>query len=222
MADNIGQLYYQVERISDDKTTITTVSSPRIASGDITIFGSNHNIVSEFGAARFTRLGIQAPPGTKVVLNRTHSVIIGRTGVYELEADITHMYFVKMRKYERDEEAILKAKYDGSKMMHDAEVARIADMSALPWTNDFPASEEQWEDWQSSAGDKSETYWNKYIEYESKFDNGENKDGYNAGLALYQKGRNGIYKLPYPEDPSDDRNFIDLRNIVIDFIYSTT
>ena len=127
-----------------------------------------------------------------------------------------------MRKYERDEEAILKAKYDGSKMMHDAEIARMENMETLPWTEDFPASESEWEDWQSSAGDKSETYWNKYIENESKFDSGENKNGYAVGLALYQKGRNGIYKLPYPEDPSDDRNFIDLRNIVIDFIYSTT
>lgn len=222
MAENIGQLYYQVERISDDKQSITTVSSPAITSGDITIFGSNHNIVSEYGAARFTRLGIQAPPGTKVVLNRTHSVIIGRTGVYELEADVTHMYFVKMRKYERDEEAILKAKYDGSKMMHDAEVARIANMNALPWTEDFPANENSWENWQSRSGDKSEDYWNKYISYESQFIDGENRDGYEAGLALYQKGRNGIYKLPNPQDEDAEENFVDLRNVVIDFIYSTT
>lgn len=222
MADSIGQLYYQVERISDDKKTITLRSSSSIEAGNITIFGSDHNIVEEYGASKFTRLGIQAPPGTKVVLNKTHEVIIGRTGIYEIEANITHLYFVKMRKYEKDEAAMLTAKYQGSQLMYEAEQERIQNMENLPWTPNFPEEESEWENWVSDGGDKSETYWNKYVDAQDEFLTGDNDDKYNAGLALYQKGRNGIYKLPYPDNPDDERNFVDLKNIVIDFLYSRT
>ena len=211
MAENIGQFYYNVEQIEGEgsNTRLQTISN--ITTNQI----FNSNIVEVAKAARFTRLGIQAPPGTKVVINRTHNIIIGRTGLYELEADITHLYFVRTIKYIKDEDAIKLAKYKGSKMMLEAEQARINNMRNLPSDYIFPTSENAW-------SDRDERYWDQYINYENLYINGSNRNGYEAGLAQYQKGKNGIYKLPNPDDESADENFVVLRNVVIDYQYSTT
>ena len=211
MAENIGQFYYNVEQIEGEgsNTRLQTISN--ITTNQI----FNSNIVEVAKAARFTRLGIQAPPGTKVVINRTHNIIIGRTGLYELEADITHLYFVRTIKYIKDEDAIKLAKYKGSKMMLEAEQASINNMRNLPSDYIFPTSENAW-------SDRDERYWDQYINYENLYINGSNRNGYEAGLAQYQKGKNGIYKLPNPDDESADENFVVLRNVVIDYQYSTT
>jgi hypothetical protein len=40
-------------------------------------------------------------------MNESKTIMVGRTGIYELDDDIaiTNMYFIRPRKYKKDEEA---------------------------------------------------------------------------------------------------------------------
>ena len=61
----VGQVYYNV--IDHDSGGILAPMT------GINIF---QNIVSAYGANQFTKLGIQAPPGTRVVLNDNKTIVL--------------------------------------------------------------------------------------------------------------------------------------------------
>lgn len=90
---SIGQIYYNV---------LDTNSGGYLSSNGVDIYS---DIVSAYGATAFNKIGIQAPPGTQVVMNDTKNIMIGRTGIYELDYDIKilTMYFVRPKKYIKDE-----------------------------------------------------------------------------------------------------------------------
>jgi hypothetical protein len=54
---------------------------------------------------QMTKLGIQAPPGTKFTINNDKNLIMGRTGVYELDEGfkVDELHFERPKKFQLDE-----------------------------------------------------------------------------------------------------------------------
>lgn len=192
----VGQIYYNV---------MDNYSGSYQSSGE-NIFS---DIVTAKGADHFNKVGVQAPAGTKIVMNSSKMIMVGRTGIYELDDDIaiTEMYFIRPRKYIKDEEASADAIAEGGQLMLQAEQVRAQALQAL--NTDMPVIPDPDED-----PDGYQTYWNQYNTIQTTY-----TTSYQAGLNLYNQGINGIYILPNPTDINADENYQDLYNVIIDFIY---
>lgn len=192
----VGQIYYNV---------IDNNSGSYIKSGE-DIFT---DIVNQIGASQFNKVGIQASPGTQIVMNNAKTIMVGRTGIYELDDDIaiTAMYFVRPRKYEKDEEASAEAIEQGVAGMQAAEDARERALEQFYLDNPvIPDRETDPEGYQA--------YWDAYNNIQMTY-----IAAYQEALNLYNSGINGIYVLPNPGDVNAPENYQDLYNVIIDFIY---
>lgn len=192
----VGQIYYNV---------IDNNSGSYIKSGE-DIFT---DIVNQIGASQFNKVGIQASPGTQIVMNNAKTIMVGRTGIYELDDDIaiTAMYFVRPRKYEKDEEASAEAIEQGVARMQAAEDARERALEQFYVDNPvIPDRETDPEGYQA--------YWDAYNNIQMTY-----IAAYQEALNLYNSGINGIYVLPNPSDVNAPENYQDLYNVIIDFIY---
>lgn len=191
---NIGQVYYNVLDYNNEG----------IRDGNADIYT---DIVAQIGASQFNKVGVQAPPGAKMILNKTKTIMIGRTGIYELDEDIaiTNMYFVRPWKYTKDEEQSQQKIEEGGQLMQQAEEQRETALQALH--ESFPSVPEP-------DSENYQTYWDTYNNIQSAYE-----EKYKQGLSLYNQGRNGIYVLPNPDNPDDPENFTELYNVIIDFIY---
>ena len=192
----VGQIYYNV---------IDNNSGSYIKSGE-DIFT---DIVNQIGASQFNKVGIQASPGTQIVMNNAKTIMVGRTGIYELDDDIaiTAMYFVRPRKYEKDEEASAEAIEQGVAEMQAAEDARERALEQFYVDNPIiPDRETDPEGYQA--------YWDAYNNIQMTY-----IAAYQEALNLYNSGINGIYVLPNPGDVDAPENYQDLYNVIIDFIY---
>lgn len=192
----VGQIYYNV---------IDNNSGSYIKSGE-DIFT---DIVNQIGASQFNKVGIQASPGTQIVMNNAKTIMVGRTGIYELDDDIaiTAMYFVRPRKYEKDEEASAEAIEQGVARMQAAEDVRERALEQFYADNPvIPDRETDPEGYQA--------YWDAYNNIQMTY-----IAAYQEALNLYNSGVNGIYVLPNPGDVNAPENYQDLYNVIIDFIY---
>ena len=192
----VGQIYYNV---------IDNNSGSYIKSGE-DIFT---DIVNQIGASQFNKVGIQASPGTQIVMNNAKTIMVGRTGIYELDDDIaiTAMYFVRPRKYEKDEEASAEAIEQGVARMQAAEDVRERALEQFYVDNPvIPDRETDPEGYQA--------YWDAYNNIQMTY-----IAAYQEALNLYNSGINGIYVLPNPGDVDAPENYQDLYNVIIDFIY---
>lgn len=192
----VGQIYYNV---------IDNNSGSYIKSGE-DIFT---DIVNQIGASQFNKVGIQASPGTQIVMNNAKTIMVGRTGIYELDDDIaiTAMYFVRPRKYEKDEEASAEAIEQGVARMQAAADARERALEQFYVDNPIiPDRETDPEGYQA--------YWDAYNNIQMTY-----IAAYQEALNLYNSGINGIYVLPNPGDVDAPENYQDLYNVIIDFIY---
>ena len=192
----VGQIYYNV---------IDNNSGSYIKSGE-DIFT---DIVNQIGASQFNKVGIQASPGTQIVMNNAKTIMVGRTGIYELNDDIaiTAMYFVRPRKYEKDEEASAEAIEQGVARMQAAADARERALEQFYVDNPIiPDRETDPEGYQA--------YWDAYNNIQMTY-----IAAYQEALNLYNSGINGIYVLPNPGDVDAPENYQDLYNVIIDFIY---
>lgn len=119
---NIGQIYYNVL----DTASGTFATNPAV---DIYT-----DILPQYdsGVSRLTKVGIQAPSGTKVVMNGKN-IMVGRTGIYELDEDITitSLYFIKPVKYIKDEAATQRNLQEGAVAMRDAESTKEQSLATL-------------------------------------------------------------------------------------------
>lgn len=168
------------------------------------------SIISAIGPINNTtikKLGIQAPSGTKVHLNSggksdEQIIMIGRTGMYELDENIsiTDIYFERPRNYILDEEAMAAQLLLGKKNMQAAEKERENDIKIL--------NEDQ------TIVKDSEEYWNRYIQINDKF-----QKAYDTAKGQYNIGVTGIYKLPNKDNLDAEENYKELYNIIIDFEY---
>lgn len=192
----VGQIYYNVI----DNNSGSYASSKEDIYTDL---------VTQVGASQFNKVGVQAPPGTKMVMNESKQIMIGRTGIYELDEDIaiTNMYFIRPRKYEKDEEASQQAIQQGTAGMQKADAERTA---ALQQFHDqFPNIPDQETDTEGY-----QAYWDAYNNIQAEY-----IEAYQAALNIYNQGINGIYVLPNPEDIDAPENYQDLYNVIVDFIY---
>lgn len=185
-----GQLYYNV-RMADGSLK----SSDGVTESNF--FGSN--IVSLANVSRFTRIGIQAPPGTKVVLNQTRTIMIGRTGIYELEANITSLVVIRLVNYNHltdeenaDKRAGLLAMIAAENTWHEYLMGLTIPNEGEPWTIDDDA-----------LVDAERAYQTTYQ---------GNTDPVTAH-ALYMTGYNGIY------EQDADKPYVDVENVIIDYQY---
>lgn len=185
----IGQIYYNVI------DTSSTGDGKHYISSGTDIY---NDIVNASSAKQFTKVGIQAPPGAQVVMNTSKIIMIGRTGIYELDEDIaiTNMYFVRPKNYIRDDEETESKKQEGEKIIKDAKAALEAAIAALGTEPSDPSS------------DAYKTYWEGYNEANETY-----IAAFQEGSAILNQGLNGVYKL------DEDNPYGDLENVIVDFIY---
>lgn len=184
----IGQIYYRVV------DTSSTGDGKHYISSGIDIY---NDIVSASSAKQFTKVGIQAPPGAQVVMNASKTIMIGRTGIYELDEDIviTSMKFVRPTVYIKDEKESESKKQEGEKIIKEAKMALEAAIAAL---GEEPAD---------PTSDAYKTYWNGYNEANETY-----ITAFQKGSAILNQGLNGVYK--------EDKTVIgELDNVIVDFIY---
>lgn len=184
----IGQIYYRVV------DTSSTGDGKHYISSGIDIY---NDIVNASSAKQFTKVGIQAPPGAQVVMNASKTIMIGRTGIYELDEDIviTSMKFVRPTVYIKDEKESESKKQEGEKIIKEAKVALEAAIAALGEEPTDPTS------------DAYKTYWNGYNEANETY-----IAAFQKGNAILNQGLNGVYK--------EDKTVIgELDNVIVDFIY---
>lgn len=192
----VGQIYYNV---------IDNNSGSYVSSGQ-NIFS---DIVVQVGASQFNKVGVQAPAGTKIVMNESKTIMVGRTGIYELDDDIaiTNMYFIRPRKYKKDEEASQQAIEQGTKGMQAADKKQADDLEQFykenPVMPDLDTDPEGYR-----------AYWDSYNNIQTTY-----IEAYQTALSLYNQGVNGIYVLPNPDNIDAPENYQDLYNVIIDFIY---
>ncbi len=184
----IGQIYYRVV------DTSSTGDGKHYISSGIDIY---NDIVSASSAKQFTKVGIQAPPGAQVVMNASKTIMIGRTGIYELDEDIviTSMKFVRPTVYIKDEKESESKKQEGEKIIKEAKVALEAAIAALG------------EEPTDTTSDAYKTYWNGYNEANETY-----IAAFQKGRVILNQGLNGVYK--------EDKTVIgELDNVIVDFIY---
>lgn len=192
----VGQVYYNV---------IDNNSGSYVSSGQ-NIFS---DIIAQVGASQFNKVGVQAPAGTKIVMNESKTIMVGRTGIYELDDDIaiTNMYFIRPRKYEKDEEASQQAIEQGTEEMQAADKKRADDLKQFYKENPvMPDPDTDPEGYRA--------YWDSYNNIQTTY-----IEAYQTALSLYNQGVNGIYVLPNPDNIDAPENYQDLYNVIIDFIY---
>lgn len=192
----VGQVYYNV---------IDNNSGSYVSSGQ-NIFS---DIIAQVGASQFNKVGVQAPAGTKIVMNESKTIMVGRTGIYELDDDIaiTNMYFIRPRKYEKDEEASQQAIEQGTEGMQAADKKRADDLEQFYKENPvMPDPDTDPEGYRA--------YWDSYNNIQTTY-----IEAYQTALSLYNYGVNGIYVLPNPDNIDAPENYQDLYNVIIDFIY---
>lgn len=192
----VGQVYYNV---------IDNNSGSYVSSGQ-NIFS---DIIAQVGASQFNKVGVQAPAGTKIVMNESKTIMVGRTGIYELDDDIaiTNMYFIRPRKYEKDEEASQQAIEQGTEGMQAADKKRADDLKQFYKENPvMPDPDTDPEGYRA--------YWDSYNNIQTTY-----IEAYQTALSLYNQGVNGIYVLPNPDNIDAPENYQDLYNVIIDFIY---
>lgn len=198
----VGQIYYNV---------VDTSGGGYMSSGP-NIF---NDLIPAVGAKSFTKLGIQAPPGTKIVMNDNKTIMVGRTGIYELddEISITHMYFIRPRNYIKDEAASTAAKKAGVEGMIAANNQRQASLNSLNTAYpDIPTNEFLSDG--VTPNPNYVPYWTRYNEIQSIY-----IEQYNEALSKFNTGSNGIYVLPNPDNENAPENFQDLYNVIIDYLF---
>ena len=185
----VGQVYYNV---------IDNNSGSYVSSGQ-NIFS---DIIAQVGASQFNKVGVQAPAGTKIVMNESKTIMVGRTGIYELDDDIAinNMYFIRPRKYEKDEEASQQAIEQGTEGMQAADKKRADDLEQFYKENPvMPDPDTDPEGYRA--------YWDSYNNIQTTY------------IEAYQTALSGIYVLPNPDNIDAPENYQDLYNVIIDFIY---
>lgn len=196
------QLYYRLEDFrTEERYQTSSIGGTRL---DI-----YNDIVSQFKKGNFNKLGIQAPPGTKFYINSSTSpIMIGRTGIYELDEDInvSSLKFEAPKNYELNEGKTQEHLVEGinqtkaAKTFYDNYMTKIA---GLPGNKD-------------SQGNYTAQYWKDYnvIYKGGTLSNNENiETGYSAQMeGAYSsmiQGINGVY---------DVKGVKEINNVIIDFL----
>lgn len=213
-----GQIVYNLRDyrndynyISTGNTSITSIvysDSPRLDAPCFSIDGNSStkiNIYQELlgedspiSVSKIYKLGIQAPPGTRVILNNDKNIMIGRTSVYELDDNFTieNMRFVRPKKYVLDENTT------DSKLQEGIEGLSLAKSNfeyAVSQITQEPGTADYWKQYNQC-----------YLDYQREYQN---------AYATFLQGVNGVYTQPNPNEEDADENFDELTDVIIDFLY---
>lgn len=198
----VGQIIYNIQGTSSDELLSTSTDVNQVISskdpdgtpnagyesGRIDIW---HDVVSLYNSKQFSKLGVQAPPGTRLVLNETKEILIGQNGIYELDDNIviTQLYFVQPMNYILDETASNEMLAQGKAAILAAENKRQAALDAID-------------------PNTTEDYYTQYQAIQDAYE-----IEYNEALKKYNAGINGIYQV------NKDNPYKELYNIIVDFLY---
>ena len=179
--------------ISTDNNLTGTINSndPSYENDRIDI---TQNLVSTIaGNKSLSKIGIQAPPGTKIQFDESENkiIMVGATGIYELDNIlINYLSFIKPNKFEKDESATNTALEEGQQEIQEAEETKNAALDSLNSQDPIPP-------------DYLEQYTKIYDTFTEKCE---------AAVIKLNQGINGIYKIVDGEQE-------DLYNIILDYIY---
>ena len=208
--NNHNELVYNNTAYLNDNTLDTeSVAKDEEAykENQIQIFDSN--ILENYSNVK--KIGIQAPPGTKFTFkkkaggdtdsaNFNDYIMVGRTGIYEINDDIEIKYlkFIRPQKYEINEEASSQLQAQGLAIMKSARDTFFDTINKL--SNESIQAPDK-----SAVGND---YWDRYNQAHQTY-----VENYNIGMGLYIKGKSGVYV----KGPASD-----LYNVIIDFTYGET
>lgn len=186
----------------NDSTETTTNDETDYENKKINIFGVN--ILKGFNNVK--KIGIQAPPGTKFTFNKATTqdtgewIMIGRTGIYELNDDIVINYL----RFQRPQNYIINKELSQQLQATGTGIMKVARDTFLQKINELEKTLGQAPD-RTEAGSE---YWTEYNNAHQNY-----ITQYKSGLGIYLKGKAGVY-VPDP-------TIVDLYNIIIDFTYET-
>lgn len=186
----------------NDSTETTTNDEIDYENKKIDIFGAN--ILKGFNNVK--KIGIQAPPGTKFTFNKAtmqdtgERIMVGRTGIYELNDDIVINYL----RFQRPQNYIINKELSQQLQATGTGIMKVARDTFLQKINDLEKTLGQAPD-RTEAGSE---YWTEYNNAHQNY-----ITQYKSGLGIYLKGKAGVY-VPDP-------TIVDLYNIIIDFTYET-
>ena len=204
----IGQIVYNLEdymgtgglvSTARNNTRVTSFNNNDYENQRIDIFHSN--ILEGLDVSK---LGIQAPPGTKFFLNgskgdsssKGQEIVVGRTGVYELDDGIaiTSLIFDRPKKFTIDIQATNEAITNGINQMEDAKIKFDNAYKALKLSYDA-----------ANTTITNKEFWENYDILHDEY-----LIEYNAARAKYIQGVAGIYVQNHLSE--------DLYNIIIDYV----
>ena len=186
----------------NDSTETTTNDETDYENKKIDIFGVN--ILKGFNNVK--KIGIQAPPGTKFTFNKATTqdtgewIMIGRTGIYELNDDIVINYL----RFQRPQNYIVNKELSQQLQATGTGIMKVARDIFLQKINELEKTLGQAPD-RTEAGSE---YWTEYNNAHQNY-----ITQYKSGLGIYLKGKAGVY--------APDPTIVDLYNIIIDFTYET-
>lgn len=186
----------------NDSTETTTNDETDYENKKIDIFGTN--ILKGFNNVK--KIGIQAPPGTKFTFNKATMqdtgewIMVGRTGIYELNDDIVINYL----RFQRPQNYIVNKELSQQLQATGTGIMKVARDTFLQKINELEKTLGQAPD-RTEAGSE---YWTEYNNAHQNY-----ITQYKSGLGIYLKGKAGVY-VPDP-------TIVDLYNIIIDFTYET-
>lgn len=186
----------------NDFTETTTNDETDYENKKIDIFGVN--ILKGFNNVK--KIGIQAPPGTKFTFNKATTqdtgewIMVGRTGIYELNDDIVINYL----RFQRPQNYIVNKELSQQLQATGTGIMKVARDTFLQKINELEKTLGQAPD-RTEAGSE---YWTEYNNAHQNY-----ITQYKSGLGIYLKGKAGVY-VPDP-------TIVDLYNIIIDFTYET-
>lgn len=186
----------------NDSTETTTNDETDYENKKIDIFGVN--ILKGFNNVK--KIGIQAPPGTKFTFNKATTqdtgewIMVGRTGIYELNDDIVINYL----RFQRPQNYIVNKELSQQLQATGTGIMKVARDIFLQKINELEKTLGQAPD-RTEAGSE---YWTEYNNAHQNY-----ITQYKSGLGIYLKGKAGVY-VPDP-------TIVDLYNIIIDFTYET-
>lgn len=186
----------------NDSTETTTNDETDYENKKINIFGVN--ILKGFNNVK--KIGIQAPPGTKFTFNKATTqdtgewIMVGRTGIYELNDDIVINYL----RFQRPQNYIVNKELSQQLQATGTGIMKVARDTFLQKINELEKTLGQAPD-RTEAGSE---YWTEYNNAHQNY-----ITQYKSGLGIYLKGKAGVY-VPDP-------TIVDLYNIIIDFTYET-
>ena len=184
----------------NDSTETTTNDETDYENKKIDIFGVN--ILKGFNNVK--KIGIQAPPGTKFTFNKATTqdtgewIMVGRTGIYELNDDIVINYL----RFQRPQNYIVNKELSQQLQATGTGIMKVARDIFLQKINELEKTLGQAPD-RTEAGSE---YWTEYNNAHQNY-----ITQYKSGLGIYLKGKAGVY-VPDP-------TIVDLYNIIIDFTY---